>query len=128
MCFFSREIRPNLVNANIYNNVQMDFPLPLPSTTMAESLLPFYQYALCDPNSAKTSMNKADSGLTCHLPASRKRSRDLITELNVPRKNKLSSGSSFLEQDVLYQIQNHQSEIDHFIAHHVILNSQSSDH
>lgn len=135
--FCSEIIKPNLLNADLYN-AQMDsalplplpLTLPLPSSTMVEPLLPFYPSTVCDLPSAKTSMNKADSGLTYHIPApiNRKRPRDLIAEssnahaLPIPHTkiNKLSSeSSSFLDQDILYQIQSQQSEIDHFISQHV---------
>lgn len=97
------------------NNNQMDSSaLPLP-TTMPESLLSFYQSSFCDPN-------KADSGLTYHLPLQRKRSRDFTTELtSLParHKNKISSEQpSFLNQEILYQFQNQQSELDRVLAHH----------
>ncbi|KAF7842538.1 BOI-related E3 ubiquitin-protein ligase 1-like [Senna tora] len=103
----------------------LPLPLPVPSSaTMAEPLLPFYPSAVCDLASAKTSMNKSvDSGLTCHnIPPTRKRPRDLIAE-SIPHAAKInkfssesSSSSSFLDQDILYQIQNQQSEIDLFIS------------
>lgn len=96
----------------------MDSTLPLP-TTMHESLIPFYQSNVCDPN-------KADSGLTYNIPLQRKRSRDFSNELvSLPpnQKNKVisseSSSSSFLDQ-VVYQFQNQQSDIDRILAHHVI--------
>lgn len=87
---------------------------------MAEPILPFYP-------------SKADSGLTynhhTNIPApaptiiSRKRHRDLIAEstIIIAPINKLVSDSpnSFLDQDILYQIHNQQSEIDHFISQHV---------
>ncbi|KAI4296980.1 hypothetical protein L6164_036893 [Bauhinia variegata] len=109
----------NLLNADLYN-AQMDSALPLPTTTAAlpESLLAFYQSSFGD---AKASMNKADSGLTYHVPAPRKRSRDLITELNalpISQKSKISSQSAFLDQEIVYQIQQQQTEIDRLIAHH----------
>ncbi|KAI9122594.1 hypothetical protein K1719_006434 [Acacia pycnantha] len=113
-------------------NAQMDSAVPLPiplSSAMVDPFLPFYQSTACDLASAKTSMNKADSGLTCHIPAVpiRKRSRDQFIStaaesnaLLVPHKiNKLSSqSSSFLYQDILCQLQNQQSEIDNFISQH----------
>ncbi|KAK4254706.1 hypothetical protein QN277_010048 [Acacia crassicarpa] len=113
-------------------NAQMDSVLPLPiplSSAMVDPFLPFYQSTACDLASAKTSMNKADSGLTCHIPAVpiRKRSRDQFisaaAESNAPlvphKINKLSSqSSSFIYQDILCQLQNQQSEIDHFISQH----------
>ena len=117
-----------IIKANnlYYNGGQMDFSA-LPST-MPESLLPLYQsVAVLDPiSSAKTSMNKADSSLTYHPHITpRKRSRDTVAEFNTlpdPQKNKRSSAdSSFLDQEILYQINNHESQIDGFIAQHVIL-------
>ncbi|XP_027338965.1 BOI-related E3 ubiquitin-protein ligase 1-like [Abrus precatorius] len=110
-------IKPNQhyhqLNSDFIYNAQMDCALP-PATTMPESLLPLYQSNFCDPN-------KADSGLTYHIPLQRKRSRDFTNELtSLPpqQKNKLSSESSFLNQDALFQFQNHQSEIDRVLAHH----------
>ncbi|XP_028784373.1 BOI-related E3 ubiquitin-protein ligase 1-like [Neltuma alba] len=125
---------PFLPNSDVCNG-QMDSALPLPlplSSAMADPFLPFYNQSstLCDLASAKTSINKADSGLTCHVPAAaaapiRKRPRDqfIAAESNallIPHKiNKLSSqSSSFLAQDILCQLQNQQSEIDHFISQH----------
>lgn len=107
-----------MLNSDIYNAQMDSAALPLPAKMPQQSLLPFYQSNVCDPN-------KADSGLTYHnIPLQRKRSRDfnteLITSLQPHQKNKLSSESSFLNQEVLYQIQNQQSEIDRVLAHHVI--------
>ncbi|RDX57802.1 BOI-related E3 ubiquitin-protein ligase 1 [Mucuna pruriens] len=101
------------LNSDYMYNTQMDSALPLP-TTMPESLLSFYQSNFCDPN-------KADSGLTYHNSLQRKRSRDFTTELtSLPahQKNKISSEPSFLNQEILYQFQNQQSEIDRVLAHH----------
>lgn len=117
---------------NIYNT-QMDSGLVFNETMPAHTFLPFYQSSLaCDPISAKASMNnnKDDSGLTYNVPAAvaaapRKRPRDSINDnfdalINAPhQKPKLSS---FLDQDIIFQIQQHQSEIDHFIAEHVSTN------
>ncbi|KAK7412792.1 hypothetical protein VNO78_04417 [Psophocarpus tetragonolobus] len=98
----------------MYNNItHMDSALPLPAT-MPESVLSFYQSTLCDPN-------KADSGLTYHIPLQRKRSRDFTTQLtSLPphQKNKISPEPSFLNQEILFQFQNQQSEIDRVLAHH----------
>ncbi|TKY72335.1 BOI-related E3 ubiquitin-protein ligase 1 [Spatholobus suberectus] len=101
------------LNSDYMYNTQMNSALPLPAT-MPESLLSFYQSTFCDPN-------KADSGLTYHIPLQRKRSRDFTTELtSLPahQKNKISSEPSFLNQEILYQLQNQQSEIDRVLAHH----------
>ncbi|XP_028758791.1 E3 ubiquitin-protein ligase BOI [Neltuma alba] len=116
--------RANLVTGGIHNNAQMDYsdlPLPAVSAMADQSLFPFYQSNLCDPNFAKTSMNNDDSGLTSNFSSSRKRSRDeLISELSDPRSAKLPSVNSwsFLNQEVHLQIQNQQSEIDLLIAQH----------
>ncbi|RDX63780.1 BOI-related E3 ubiquitin-protein ligase 1, partial [Mucuna pruriens] len=97
-------------NHGFYNAQQLEGAVPLAST-----VLPFHQSTLCDPNS----MNKADSGLTYHIPVPRKRSRDAESNtLPLPHKNKLSSQPSFLDQELLYHLQNQQSEIDRFIAQH----------
>lgn len=73
-------------------------------------------------------MNKqAESGLTYNnISAPRKRPRDqLINDFNnfsVPQKTKMSVGaSSFVDQDIAFQMQQQQSEIDRFIAQHVSL-------
>lgn len=117
-------IKTNQGNANIYST-QMDSGLLL-STTMPENLLPMYQSPFCEAN--KASMNKqAESGLTYNnISAPRKRPRDqLINDFNnfsVPQKTKMSVGaSSFVDQDIAFQMQQQQSEIDRFIAQHVSL-------
>jgi E3 ubiquitin-protein ligase BOI-like protein len=102
-----------MLNSELYN-VQMDSAIPL-QTTMHESMLPFYQSNVCDPN-------RADSGLTYNNPLQRKRSRDFSTELvSLPphQKNRVisSESSPFLDQ-VLYQFQNQQSDIDRILAQH----------
>ncbi|KAK8481640.1 hypothetical protein V6N13_093006 [Hibiscus sabdariffa] len=85
--------------------------------------------SICDPNiSAKTSMNKTDSGLTYNMnipvSAARKRSRDSsnngldFDSYSVPQKNKLSGVSSLLDNDVFSQIQQQEEDIDRFISYH----------
>ncbi|XP_027346637.1 BOI-related E3 ubiquitin-protein ligase 1-like [Abrus precatorius] len=99
-------------NHSFYNG-----SMPAVPSTMPESFLPFHQSTLCDPNS----INKADSGLTYHIPVPRKRSRDSIAESNalpVPQKNKISPQPSFIDQELLFHFQNQQSEIDRIIAQH----------
>ncbi|KAE9599159.1 putative transcription factor C2H2 family [Lupinus albus] len=107
----------HLLNSTLYNAQVDSTPMVLPEK-MAQTFMPFYQSNnVCDPN-------RADSGLTCHniIPLQRKRSRDFTTELiSLPphQKNKLSPQSSYLDQDIFFHIQNqHQSEIDHVLAHH----------
>ncbi|GMI86000.1 BOI-related gene 1 [Hibiscus trionum] len=88
---------------------------------------------LVDPNiSAKTSINKTDSGLTYNMnvpvSAPRKRSRDYFNNgfhfdsCSVPQKNKLSGVSSvILDNHVFSQIQQQEQEeedIDRFVYDH----------
>ncbi|KAL6198605.1 hypothetical protein ACLB2K_028394 [Fragaria x ananassa] len=115
-------IKSNQANGNMYNN-QMDSGL-LAASMPENNLMALYQSHICDQ--AKTSMNQAESGLTYNniISAPRKRSRDsFMNEFNnftVPQQKKLSSGltSPFLDQDIAFQIQQQQSEIDRFIAQH----------
>ncbi|KAK7368291.1 hypothetical protein VNO80_10316 [Phaseolus coccineus] len=91
-----------------FYNTQIEGAVALPST-----LLPFHHTTLCDPNS----INNSDSGLTYNIPLPRKRSRDSITESNVPPVSHKIKLSSF-DQDLVFHFQNQQSEIDRFIAQH----------
>ncbi|KAM1107764.1 hypothetical protein FF1_004480 [Malus domestica] len=111
-------IKKNQGNPNIYST-QMDSGLLL-STTMPENLLPMYQSPFCDANKASMNKDAADSGLTYNnISAPRKRPRDQLNNdfdnFSVPHKNKISS---FFDQDIAFQIQQQQSEIDRFIAQH----------
>jgi len=114
----------NQANMSLYNT-QMDSGLVF-NEPMPETLLSFYQSSLgCDPGSAKAS-NKDDSGLTYNVPAvvaPRKRSRDSINDnfdaFHASQKTKVCPFSSFIDQDIIFQIQQQQSEIDRFIAEHV---------
>lgn len=113
-------VKTNQGNHNMYN-AQMNNGIPLPSTAMPEQLLPHYQSLVCDPNSAKASMNKSDSGLTYNIPAPKKRPRDSVDDFDAfaaSQKHKISPFSSIIDQDVILQIQQQQSEIDRFIAEH----------
>lgn len=113
----------NQANMSFYNT-QMDSGLVF-NEPMPETLLSFYQSSLgCDPVSAKAS-NKDDSGLTYNVPAvaaPRKRSRDSINDnfdaFHASQKTKVCPFSSFIDQDIIFQIQQQQSEIDRFIAEH----------
>ncbi|KDP22759.1 hypothetical protein JCGZ_02458 [Jatropha curcas] len=101
---------------NIYDT-QMDSGLGFNETMPATTIFPFYQSLVCDPILAKSSMNKDDSGLTYNIPAPRKRARDPINDLDsfaVSQKSKFS----FIDEDILSQIQNNQSEMDSFVAEH----------
>ncbi|XVF27237.1 hypothetical protein REPUB_Repub14bG0089100 [Reevesia pubescens] len=121
-------IKTNQGSGDIYNNTQMDSCVPLVDTMQeASQLFPLYQSLVCDPNiSAKTSINKADSGLTYNMnipvSAPRKRPRDALINgfdsYPVSQKNKFSGVSSVLDDDVFSQIQQQEQEVDRFIAEH----------
>ncbi|XVF25375.1 hypothetical protein REPUB_Repub13aG0207400 [Reevesia pubescens] len=122
-------IKTNQGSGNIYNT-HMDSSVPLVDTMQeASQLFPLYNQSLiCDPNiSAKTSINKADSGLTYNMnipvSAPRKRTRDSsfingFDSYPVSQKNKFSNVSSVLDDDIFSQIQQQQQEIDRFISEH----------
>ncbi|KAJ4827009.1 hypothetical protein Tsubulata_025846 [Turnera subulata] len=114
-------MKTNQGNANMYNT-QMDSGLAFNGGAMPENFFPLYQSLVCDPVSAKASMNKDDSGLTYNVPAApRKRTRDQISEFDaftVSQKSKVCGFSSFIDEDIVSQIQQQQSEIDRFIAEH----------
>ncbi|KAI3675682.1 hypothetical protein L1987_85274 [Smallanthus sonchifolius] len=72
---------------------------------------------------ANTAPLKAESGLTCSLPVSRKRTRDcsdinaLMSFVNMNQIQRCGA-YTFLGEDISMQIQQQQLEIDQFIAHH----------
>ncbi|PON60670.1 Zinc finger, RING-type [Parasponia andersonii] len=111
-------MKSNQENGNImsYVDTRMDSSAIIPG-----SFLPLYDQSPI--RDAKTSMNnKADSGLTCYnIPAPpRKRQSDSVNELtqfSIPnQKTKLSGESPFLDRDIVFQIHQHQSEIDRFVS------------
>ncbi|KAL4339265.1 hypothetical protein GQ457_08G025190 [Hibiscus cannabinus] len=113
----SREfIKTNQGMGNLYNT-QMDSCVPL-----IDSVQPLCQSHVFDPNvSAKTSINKADSGLTYNMNipvlVARKRSRDSFA--NGFDSFSDSGVSSVLDNDVFSQIQQQQEQdVDCFISHH----------
>ncbi|XVE88468.1 hypothetical protein DITRI_Ditri19aG0072100 [Diplodiscus trichospermus] len=119
-------IKTNQGSGNIYNT-QMDSCVPLVDTMQeASQIFPLCQSFVCDPLSAKTSINKADSGLTYNMnipvSAPRKRPRDSFINgfdsYTIPQKNKFSGVSFVLDDDVFSQIQQQQQEIDRFVADH----------
>ncbi|GAV64354.1 zf-C3HC4_3 domain-containing protein [Cephalotus follicularis] len=99
-------------------NTQMESAIPFYSP-MQEPLLPY-----SDSIRAKTSMNKADSGLTYNINAHapRKRPRDSINDFDAYnrsfQKTKVSALSSFVDEDVIFQLQQQQSDIDRLIVAH----------
>jgi len=119
-------VKANQANMNLYNT-QMDSGLVF-NEPVPETLMSFYQSSLgCDPISAAKASNKDDSSLTYNVPAvaaPRKRARDSINDDNfdafhASQKTKVSPLSSFIDHDILFQIQQQQSEIDRFIDDHV---------
>ncbi|KAJ6970998.1 hypothetical protein D5086_027348 [Populus alba] len=118
-------VKANQANMNLYNT-QMDSGLVF-NEPVPETLMSFYQSSLgCDPISAAKASNKDDSSLTYNVPAvaaPRKRARDSINDDNfdafhASQKTKVSPLSSFIDHDILFQIQQQQSEIDRFIDDH----------
>ncbi|KAL3643154.1 hypothetical protein CASFOL_013969 [Castilleja foliolosa] len=89
-----------------------------------ETLLPMYGSAVKETFPVKTAAIKSDSGLSYAVPVSRKRSRDAINPMvsslqNVAVPNHSASGSlTFLGEDFSFQFQQHQLEINRFIAQH----------
>lgn len=118
-------------DANIYNNSQMGYGMPLLSgTTTAETLLPAYNSVIVDSVSAKTAASaamKSDSGLTYNynLPLPRKRSREcmnmnpFVSYPCAPITPKSCGSFSFLGEDISLQIQQQQLDIDRLISQHV---------
>ncbi|XP_059657392.1 BOI-related E3 ubiquitin-protein ligase 1-like [Cornus florida] len=112
-------IKSNGPNALIYNT-QMGSGLPF-TGTMPETLLPLHQSIVCESVPMVTASMNTDSGLTYNLPAQRKRSRDSFNQSNtfiVPQKTNLNEYPSFFGDDISFQIQQHQFEIDHIVAEH----------
>lgn len=100
-------------NMNLYNT-QMGFGIH-----GLESIIPFSNSTIADPIAMAS-----ESGLTCNLPAPRKRAREFSIQ-TLPISNIEKNGTpfhlfSFLGEDVSFQIQQQQLEIDRFISQHVI--------
>lgn len=115
-------------NANVYGTPVGYGGVPLMSGTTTESFVPVYGSGMTDSFPVKSPCAvKADSGLTCNIPVSRKRTREEINPLirfennqSLNHLNGSGSGSyKFLGEDISLQIQYQQLEIDHFIAQHV---------
>ncbi|XP_073135223.1 probable BOI-related E3 ubiquitin-protein ligase 3 isoform X2 [Henckelia pumila] len=98
----------------------MLYGLVAPGTTTAPGGV-FPAYA--SPINEKTAAMKCDSGLTYAVPVSRKRSRDsIVTPLHPPALNQIGNkgcGSfTFLGEDLTFQIQQQQFEVDRFVSQH----------
>ncbi|GLT53142.1 hypothetical protein SLA2020_264330 [Shorea laevis] len=119
----NREImmNPIEVNSNMYNS-HMGYTVPLSGTTTAETLLPAHSSVAIDSIPPKGAM-KSDSGLTYNIPMPRKRSRDSINPflsnpIN-PQPHKNCGFFSFLGEDISYQIQQQQFDIDRLVSQHM---------
>ncbi|XP_039004540.1 BOI-related E3 ubiquitin-protein ligase 1-like isoform X2 [Hibiscus syriacus] len=119
-------LKTNQGSGNICGT-QMDACVPLVGSMQQDSqLFPLNQPFFCDPISAKTSINKVDSGLkyNMNIPVSstRKRPRDSfvngLDSYPVSQKSKLSGFSFVMDDDVVSQIQLQQQEIERFIVEH----------
>ncbi|KAL0310869.1 UNVERIFIED_CONTAM: putative BOI-related E3 ubiquitin-protein ligase 3 [Sesamum angustifolium] len=125
----NRELAMNGVedNGNVYGT-SMGYGLVAPlsgRSTAAEFVVPMYGSAITGTHAAKTAVMKADSGLT-YIPPSRKRSREAInfplssspTAVQNQCVNNRCGSFTFLGEDITFQIQQQQLEIDRFIAQH----------
>ncbi|KAK1387888.1 TTF-type domain-containing protein [Heracleum sosnowskyi] len=122
MSLFSPQLIGNKIvmngNANVYGAPVGYGGVPLTSGTTTESFIPVYGSGITDSFPVKSHCAmKADSGLTCNFPVSRKRTRD---EMNHPMLHLQNNQSlnTFLGEDVSLQIQHQQLEMDHFIGQH----------
>ncbi|XP_073156600.1 E3 ubiquitin-protein ligase BOI-like [Henckelia pumila] len=113
------------IAGSVYNSQPMGYSgIPFAATLPTNKS--FYQQPMCDSAQAKTSMN-TDSGLTYNIPATRKRSRDVVNQIYstnthiFPVAMKNESGSNFpclFGDDILPQVQQYQMEIDAIISQH----------
>ncbi|CAI9756748.1 unnamed protein product [Fraxinus pennsylvanica] len=123
----NREMAMNVIegNGNTYST-----PLAygaVATTTATQTVLPLYGSVISDLAPAKTGTMKSDSSLTYALPISRKRSRDAINPLlssypsvsHNQNANHSCGSITFLGEDISFQIQQQQSEIDRFITQHM---------
>ncbi|KAK9133946.1 hypothetical protein Scep_013474 [Stephania cephalantha] len=95
-------------------NAQMDLGLPLSGTTV-DTLLPFYNSVVVDSVPAM----KAESGLTYNPSSSMLSRKHMTTTIhNSSINNGLGFGFTFMGEDISFQIQQQQIEIDRLIAHH----------
>lgn len=108
------------VNSNMYNS-HMGYTVPLSGTTTTETLLPAHSSVVIDSIPPKGAM-KSDSGLTYNIPISRKRSRDAINPFFSnpnPQPHKNCGFFSFLGEDISFQIQQQQFDIDRLVSQHM---------
>ncbi|CAA2993017.1 probable BOI-related E3 ubiquitin- ligase 3 [Olea europaea subsp. europaea] len=96
----------------------------LGTKTATDNIMPMFNSAITDSIPAKTAPMKSESGLSYAVPVSRKRSSDAMNPLlsSFPavqnqNANYRCGSFTFLGEDISFQIQQQQLEIDRFIAH-----------
>ncbi|KAL8205669.1 hypothetical protein R6Q57_009220 [Mikania cordata] len=118
--FHPQMMRTNAIDNYATGNTSFGFGISNPLSAM-------YCSGFTDSTNAfpaNTAPIKAESGLTCSLPVSRKRARDcsdfntLNSFVNSQNQIQRCGTYSFLGEDISMQIQQQQLEIDQFIAHH----------
>ncbi|CAA3030051.1 probable BOI-related E3 ubiquitin- ligase 3 [Olea europaea subsp. europaea] len=112
-------------NVNMYGT-PLGYGVVMPqsgTTTATENFVPMYSSTVTDSIPAKTAPMKSDSGLSYALPVSRKRSSDAMNPLlfSFPvvqnqNANYRCGSFTFLGEDISFQFQQQQLEIDRFIA------------
>lgn len=124
--FHPQMIMTNAIE-NQANGLGYGMAHPLSATTAAMYCSGFTDSINHFPSN--TAPLKAESGLTCSLPVSRKRARDsseintllsFVNSHNNMNRNQMEHCGSytFLGEDISLQIQQQQLEIDQYVAHH----------
>ncbi|KZV56311.1 hypothetical protein F511_00308 [Dorcoceras hygrometricum] len=115
-------------NGNVYGT-PMAYGVMAPllgMSTAVDTGVPVYGSSFANTIAPKAEAMKSDSGITCAMPVSRKRSRDPVSPLLSTFTNVLPSQSAnhrcgsltFLGEDISSHIQQQQMEIDHIISQH----------
>ncbi|KAL7103236.1 hypothetical protein ACP275_08G167600 [Erythranthe tilingii] len=112
-------------NGNVFS-VPIGYGMVAPlsgTTTATETMVPMYGSTIAGAFPVKNlAAMKSESGVTYNVPVSRKRSRETINSLPSGVQNQ-SGGNrcgsfTFLGEDISFQIQQQQLEIDRFICQH----------
>ncbi|KAK4797337.1 hypothetical protein SAY86_029663 [Trapa natans] len=118
-------IEGNVAGTATPYNLQIGYGLPLSGTTTVDTMvrLPMYGFPALDSLPPKTPL-KSDSDISYNVPPpSRKRSRDFSAQIlpcTVPRRHvSCSSSFSFLGEDMSFQIEQQQWDVDRVIALHM---------
>ncbi|XP_073126299.1 probable BOI-related E3 ubiquitin-protein ligase 3 [Henckelia pumila] len=112
------------VNGNVYGT-PMAYGVMTPllgMSTATDAAVPLYGSAFANAVAPKAAAMKSDSGITCAMPVSRKRSRDPVSPLlsTLPSQggNHRCGSFSFLGEDISSHIRQQQLEIDLIISQH----------